>query len=468
MREALQPLHLAFRSFIGWLSEADIDVSQRFGEQLKSAPPKLIGDAAKAALAPPGAEANTLINLVQGALDPHHQRSHKYHVHLVRGQAAAPSRREVVFQQGYYEGSPHPSSPAFDLEHGEDGLVRRSVCAQAAAWEVSLLIRDFGRVLTSAGKTWRDLHVARFLPHRRGLQPFGCDSELAVPIFEGEGDPPKERVLGVVNIEAKGELRPEDLRHAELAIHLYQRLRAANKEAELPPEDRTVLESITENDDISRSVQRLSREFCGWLLAVLGAEVAYLNVFDARVRAFRPMGIAISEENARLFLEDEELLAHLGVSAPGSEARGRDLQYTGPGSLLHGLIEHAAANRLLNRPHGLTDSIFRTKDGRILAAKEHRQRFDKGAERYAAWALALPFAQAPDAVSDGVLWVYWRKGRQEPPHFPPFESGSTFCEAAQERVKLVTEAVAAMYAIHRYHDPDRIGELLPTSRADET
>jgi hypothetical protein len=468
IRQTLGPLHLAFRYFAGWLSESHIDVSQQFGEQLKSAPHQLIRDAAQAArepLPPPGGDATALIGLVRRVLDPDNKLSYKCHAHWVSKTNTAPSSRELVFQKGNYDGFAPQSSPAFDLDLGKDGLVKRSVCAQAAAWQVSLLVRDFVRTITSAGKTWRDLHVAR-LQHSRGvLQPIGCGSELAIPVFEG--DSLHDRVSGVMSIEeAKGELRSEHLRHVELVVRLYQRLRAAHK-SELVPEDRSVLASITEDDAISRSFPRLSREFCGWLLTALDADVAYLNVFDARVRAFRPVGVTVSEANARLFLEDEELLAHLGVSTSRSAAHGRDAQYLGHGSLLHGLIEHAVANRLLPRPDGLTDTIFRTKTPCIIAAAEHRHRFDEATEKYAAWLLGLPFAQATDSVSDGVLWIYWRKGHHPPPHFPSLEDHSTFCEAVTERVKLVTEAVAAMYAIHRYHDPDSIGELLPSSKPAE-
>jgi hypothetical protein len=177
---------------------------------------------------------------------------------------------------------------------------------------------------------------------------------------------------------------------------------------------------------------------------------------------YRPtLGVVVSEENARRFLGDPEMRVRLGVTRHG---RKDDSPYAGPGTILHGLIEHAVANRFLASPHGRTDQIFRSKEGQLFPPVEHLGRFDPAMRKYGEWVLGLPFAQAKSAFPDGVLWVLWGEGRKEPAGFPPFTSQGTFIGAVDDRLNPVTEAVAAMYAIHRYHDPDRVSEMLPARR----
>jgi hypothetical protein len=196
------------------------------------------------------------------------------------------------------------------------------------------------------------------------------------------------------------------------------------------------------------------------------ADVVHLCIYDPRVHLFRPMGITVSENNIRQLLRDTQTLANMGLGMYDDSTRKELLkQYTEEGEKggTHGLIEHAVASLLQPKPHGLTETVSRTREGIFLPdARTHRGRADKESLAFAKSRLVLPFTQDNDATPGGILWACWSQ--------PPYglaELGSlvndsdAFSSRAGQRLAAVSEVVAAMYAIHRYCNPDAVADPLP-------
>jgi hypothetical protein len=438
---ALRPLELAARYFVGWLTASGIELSQADGQPLPLRPHDAICKVARAARASdPTHQRERLSEALEDIVKPATGalESRLCSVHRVVERDGA---RWVEFMGDRHDGGrPAGLLPPRRLGTAEDPPAE-SICAVAASLRVNLLVRDLTRTLPG-GRAWREVQVQR--------EGFDSKSELAVPISLGP-DRTADLVANVMSTEMLGE---EDLWRTSLTTHLFEKL------SRLPAGD-PAHELVARLSDPTHSIHsfpQLSRGFCRWVREQLKADLVYLLIYDARVRIFRPTGITISPENARTFLGSRDEVAALGL--PADEAARTDLlrRYDAEGSdgVIHVLLEHAVASRLLPRQH-LTQKIFRTKLPELIAdtrtlAEAHRS-FDGATTRYARTILGVPFPPDPRASSDGVLWVCWQA--------PPADLGDP--DRARQtitRLHPAMEAVAAMYAVFRYHAPDRVCDLL--------
>jgi hypothetical protein len=271
----------------------------------------------------------------------------------------------------------------------------------------------------------------------------------------------------MVSVMASGTLSADDLWRAALTTHLFEKL------ARVPRDHPTqeLLRSLQNTGDRIHSFPQLSRALCRWVLELLGADLVYLLLYDARVHVFRPTGITISARNARTFLENPDELDGLGWN--GDDSRGKtpldryqaeeksDGKHKG---LIHALLAQAVVSRLLPRQHR-THDVFHNKKpithADVLKLDEADRPRDWFFSRYARAIVGVPFPFNALASSDGVLWVCWQEPQEK-----------EFVESVPSRLLYALEVVAAMYAIFRYHAPDRVYDLLyepdPTSATGRT
>ncbi len=191
--------------------------------------------------------------------------------------------------------------------------------------------------------------------------------------------------------------------------------------------------------------------------------MAYVSIYDARVRVFRPLGFTMSVESAERGLKDKRECANLGLDKHEQGRQGLLAQYKKDKGGIHALIEHTVASRLLPRRRGLNWSVFSTKRPEFIPdTHSDKKKFDESTRRYARTLLGLPFCHDVNAQSDGVLWVSWQR---QPRGLTDLQlhvnHEDQFVRSATQRLRPVLEAVAAMYAVYRYCDPDSASNPLP-------
>jgi hypothetical protein len=443
---ALKPLELAVRYFTGWLSASGIDLSEAYDPKPLATPwnlIELVGQAAKEA--EPEGRGLVLEGAIRSAVNLPDEHCN---IHWTNESAEGghPPRGLLRFKTGRYNDQDVETRPAFPLALDQEGLVERSICALAGTWKAPLFVADLERQITDT-RRWRDIHYPR--------TGFKCLRELAVPIVDRHG------VLGVANVECGSErLTAEHLRLTELITHLFQKLYPIYQ-TKGSVSARDLIDQLVDPGHSTKTAQRLCKLFCNWVASAFRADLVYLMIYDARVRVFRPLGTTVSRQNARAFLSDRQECFGLGIDE-GDQAACGDLQEQyrtrAEKGGIHGLIEHAVASRLLPRRRGYAWQIFTTKEPRIRDSDE----IDEQVRRYAKMMLGLPFCQDTNAQADGVLWISWQKrpkrsvGRRASPH-----KKREFVEKAWNQLRDVIEAVAAMYALYRYCDPDEASNPLP-------
>jgi hypothetical protein len=327
-------------------------------------------------------------------------------------------------------------------------LVERSICAQAALWGLPLLIHDLDKPLPAPQpggrvETWRDIHVA--------TSSFQCQSEIAVPV--GQKGTPR----CVINVEAKtvGALRPEHVHRIELIAHLFDKVLAIEH-----PKHAEFVSTLNEH---LASAQSLLKGLMNWFHRELKTDLAYALIYDPRVRVFRPMGITISQPNARRFLTNPLESPNIALQAAAD---------TNP--LVVALIEHAIANRLLPSRRGkswdvyreskLSLTVYKGRKARVRSGGENanpRKVDDLTAEKYAPIQLAVPLSHQPDARPDGVVWLTWLQEDVAENVAGAPVTDTVFETNVHNKIRPLIEVAAAAYAIYRYVDPDAATQSFP-------
>jgi len=454
---SLQSLDLAVRYFTGWLEASGLDLSQAYDKAPRTHLNQLIASLGKAARHKDhGQRAGMLTNALDNLLYPLSGGCH-CNVHWTNDEPMDGHERHrlLLFNPDKYApfaGDDAPrfpsdtqgnSVPRFPLALNSAGLVDYSVCALAGTWKIGLLIDNLDREIPGAARTWRSLH--------QGRAGFLCQSEIAVPLVDGDDG----EVRGVVNVECAGVLKPAHLRRVELAAYLFQKLHSFYL-ADMPKSDRSLIDQLVDHGHPVTTFQHACKLFCQWVAAPdqLNADLAYVLIYDPRARVFRPQGITLSRELARQFLANPKESENFGRSCPDPKwLRQYEADKT---DFTHSLIEHMAGARLLPKRRGLTWDIFTNKTPRDFDKPK-----DEGARaRYIQAGLGLPFCHDRRAQADGVLWVSWGNDTGRQPTAAPV-GGDAHAEQKLQRLNRVLEVVAAVYALHRYYDPDNAADPLP-------
>ncbi|HYT91377.1 MAG TPA: hypothetical protein VEL76_21875 [Gemmataceae bacterium] len=458
-REVVRPLVFAARYVQGWLAASGIDLCHEQDTPFHTHfnLHGLICSFAGAARAhQEDTRQNLLAKAIEQALEAQDLRCLVHHV-----DRSDPRKPVLVLQKGKYLDIPD-EQPRFPLALNNDGFVERSLCAQAAAWNVSLLLTDLNHEQepSQPGPWWRKI-LLKTADFRRPRY----DSELAVPMISS-CDQGSVHVEGVVNVQSRARLNEGHLRRAELAVNLFQKLFCALHAKSLTEQDRAALDDLISTVHAMPTFQRLSKRYCEWVREKLDADIVYLCLFDARRDLFRPMGITLKDRVVEQFFEHAEGGTYLGLDRYDDEQRRAAVKHYqesgGARGFIHHLAEHAMSSRLLPRHGHETYEVFRKNAPRLLDPSHHAGRDTGPSADYSKTRLLLPFALDRHGPPDGVLWICWQN---DPPasltQGLPTNNPEAFMNKIQKDLRLLSEAVAAMCSLHRFHDADRVAESLP-------
>lgn len=416
-------VELAVRYLNGWLSCAAIDLSWDL-DPISCPPSDILEDVGRALDAQTSREIGD--ELEKAALhalgvDPQRHCS----IHWVESARGREPRSVLQFKYDCYDCCPAEAQPEFSLEPGPDGLVKKSVSAQAAVWEAPILIEDLDTKVPhdSPARAWRDISVGRPDWYTR--------SEIALPIkWAG-------RVRAVINVEHSRELlTKEHVRRVELVSHLFSRLHELrNGKVELVKGDCSFVRGLTERGRLPKDGVDLLKRFGEWVRQRVAADLVYVLVYDHTARIFRPRGVSASDDFISLYLQGEY------------EHKGRKQS---PSMRL--ICEDSMAHKLFPKRRGRAWKVFTSL--RPEAVPEVRtadpppspftlKYFWEGS------LLGLPFLCEANAQPDGVLWIRWRK---QPNGLG--EDDRYLDSTVPELLEPVLEVVAAVYAVYRYCDRD--------------
>ncbi|MBU0641423.1 MAG: hypothetical protein KKB50_21390 [Planctomycetes bacterium] len=492
--EAVKPLELAVRYFIGWLTTSNIDLSEAYADKSDKPAAMLVKDVCEAAVERGTRMAGRLLgNAVDAALElnPHEQGIPYTTVHWTNAEPFKPREKKYLgqtfgprqilrFSSGdyvkYENNKPKPiksGTPWFPLTPGPDGLVERCIGAQSLIWRMPILVSDLDDRLPAGERErmWRDMSVGRV--------GFETKSELMVPFFD------KEEPLGVVNVESDHvKLEEAHLLRVEVVTHLFERVRRFFSSAG-NADKKFVRDKLIKGPEVPLNAIDLLRRFSSWVRNKLNAQLSYLLIYDARSRVFVPLGVDLDPALAREFLEKEQ--AALGFSPQEGkglidlyETAGQQPQAGVPGETLspvHMLLRHAAARLLIPRRRGYTWTVF-SKNEPLLKPNIHKSRSLPG-RKCVTTALGLPFRHDDKTHGEGVVWAAWKappagipeEALEDVPddQLPPEVQRKLreFRDTSYEQVKDVLHVVAPMYTLHRYFDPERSTIPIPMRGADQ-
>ncbi len=352
-------------------------------------------------------------------------------------------------------------------------LVHKSICAQAAAWNVSLLV-DFSDLNSRKERSPEKKPLSETEEHLlqiRVERKRGQDHELAVPVRDALG-----RMEAVIGLNSKTKLKSEHVRRVELVIQLYQQLRAIHCLG-----DERAIRFIDQLEDLGEmpgtSFQNVAKRFNEWVLELLDADLVYLSLYHGAHDVFRMMGVSIHTRLYRAWLKHpHELNTFLGTFDDTSSLRSLLLQqvpdspnddpdkqgFPNLSPLHQRLLEHALITRLRprgspTRARGLTWDIFtgsRTPPYVFDPPKD----FLPSARYYTETIYARPFVATPESRPDGVLWIGWQKKRPLSAFGPANELPDRDKEAVLQQVQ---QLAAVVYSISQYYDPDEVLDPLP-------
>jgi hypothetical protein len=348
-------------------------------------------------------------------------------------------------------------------------LVAESICAQAVAWNVSLLV-DFRELESKRNRSTMEDHLLKIRVARKPKH----DHELAVPLRDADG-----KIGAVIGLSSRSKLESKHVRRVELLMQLCQQLRAIHG-----CDNRDAIKFVRQLAEFGErpgtSFQNVAKCFNEWVLRLLDADLVYLSLYHAAHDVFRMMGVSIDRRLLRAWIEHpNEVNTFLGTFEDVSALRSllQQMEQSSDAKpapqdallleLLLRLLEHALITRLRprrspTRARGLTWEIF-------TGARKPPFVFDDPAELvpsaryYTKTIYARPFAATPESRPDGVLWVGWQK-KPAPSLVSP--AGGQLSDAAKEAVlQQVQQLVAVIYAMFQYYDPDEALDPLPFRRA---
>jgi hypothetical protein len=266
-------------------------------------------------------------------------------------------------------------------------------------------------------------------------------------------------------------------------IQLYQELQAIEKNG-----DDTCKEFMTKLHNQSRqleatSFQNIARLFNDWVREQLGADLVYLLLYDGRHDMFRVMGITISDELFDRWLKHKhELTDFMGphldlikieerktlnetlrsaLPKPDGSNQGDSL-HKSLRHVLHGLLEHSIISRFrprhpTQRARGMSWEVLNGTAGTPFRYEDLR-RFDRATQYYLQTLYARPFATDHNSLPEGVTWIGWRDRSAA----RDIQNDNQLSDAALEnRVHLVEQVAAAIFALYRYYNPDDALNPLP-------
>ncbi|MCC6359063.1 MAG: hypothetical protein IT450_09980 [Phycisphaerales bacterium] len=491
MRAATAPLTLAARYFNGWLASSGIEGSRRKYSAPSEPKDELLRRVIEAAEDPTAYHIEDAVRMILrsefGPLDD----GHKVNVHFMNGARSAlqfkPNKEGYVLGSNEDGTAKIENEPVFPISpHPDTKLVEKSICALAASWNISLLIKD----MDAPGSPWRDIDVPRriSLPDGRGgtkHEVLSSGSQIAVPFSNGCS----RRPWGVINIERQSkDLDEETLEKTEVVVNLFQALRGfvvrrdadrtksagqaqSNETAETNTEDNRFVQQLF--DMRPRSSNELLRKFTQNLNRRFGSCLAWINIYDPRANVFRPTGIAAETSLIQRLIVDEASNFGLNSAHEAKEAVAM-MMPAGNGfptsanrqatQVVRSLAEYALANRLLPRRRRNTWQLF---CGRNEHGDEARSVYfpdtaittladpdDPDSHnllmRYCRSLFGIRFGVARDSYASGVLWMAW-------PDLNPALSQ----DELTAQVIPTLEVTAAVFAFYRYCDPHEASNPLP-------
>jgi hypothetical protein len=345
-------------------------------------------------------------------------------------------------------------------------LVEESICAQAVAWNVSLLV-NFSDLESRQNRSSIEDHLLKIRVARKRKQ----NHELAVPLRDAQGK--QEAVIG---LNSKTKLESKHVRRVELLIQLYQQLRAVHSSGDLSAI--AFVEDLQEfGERPGTSFQNVAKRFTEWVLKLLDADLVYLSLYQAAHDVFRMMGVSIHQRLLRAWIDHpnelntflgtfdnisplqtflQKMMARLSISKPDQQET-RILE-----GLLLRLLEHALITRLRprrspTRARGLTWEIF-TGIKKPPFFYDNAKELVPSAHYYTPTIYARPFAATPESRPDGVLWVGWK---QMPASSQVGPTNGLKDAAKETLLQQIQQLTAVIYAMSQYYTPDEALDPLP-------
>jgi hypothetical protein len=463
--DALNILTPAVRYFAGYLIGSGAEVSDGY-ERNPDITAKLVNDVWSAIASKTGIDYRALERAIEESLRLDCKVEPK--IHLVEELPDGSSRVIISDPENYEvdlekvrDGCLRYSTQSSDAQH----LVKESVCAQAVAWGVSLLV-NFSDLETRRNRSRIEDHFLRIRVPRKRKQNF----ELAVPIRDGQGK--QEAVIG---LNSRTRLESKHVRRIELLIQLYQQLRAIHRRGD--PRALSFVDQLQElGQESGTSFQKIAKHFSEWVLDLLDADLVYLSLYHAAHDVFRMMGVSIHKRLYRAWLEHPaELNTFLGTLDDTSALQALLREMEDPSllrseqryaplvtSLLPRLLEHALITRLRprrspTRARGLTWEVF-TGSRKPPFIFDDPENLLPSARYYTKTIYARTFAATPESRPDGVLWIGWHQKQA----MSLVGSANELRDASQEAVlQQVLQLAAAIYAMSQYYNPDEALDPLP-------
>ena len=451
--QALRPFEEAVMFFSGWLSAARLQLPERQANVINHPAASLCLSACSAAWTPDKRNSGGILaQAISDALNLAEEKAF-CRVHWVD-----PKSRELVLDDKEKFNLPpkHPDG-RFPLKLTAGQKVPRFSTSVAAAMWKSGLHLDFSDTRPLPGTqpplTWSDISVKR--------KDIEHNHEIVVPIFDGTGEP-----LAVANVATEQERPKEDVSRTELVTYLFQKLWAVfHSNVTQDGRQRQKIKRLLSDEYGPKTFHAVCKDFCGWVSKQLGADLARLLIFNARVGAFLPYGVELSEDSAKDFVKKETGHPALGLTETERNKLRSDYESSDEGRKggIHALLEYVIAWRLLPRPEGNTRKIFaNTVTHAFVRDTTVAPNVDEVAKRYFESILGLPFRHGGNAQPDGVLWISWMNQPKGHPALKSFwPDDEKFVAGVQSLIETVTEVVAGVLNVYRCCDPKGTAEPLP-------
>ncbi len=370
------------------------------------------------------------------------------------------------------------------------GLVETSICAQAAAWGVSLLV--------GKGDALERKRVRRISRDRVGVGmdpaqvPALCapvGAEVAIPI---RGQSARE-VVAVANLECETTLDADQLKRAEAVVRAYEALREYNSRGSTGFVAECLNQAAETDREKAMELRPLLKGFCDWLVRTVPCDMARIVSYDRRTRSWRPVAVAVSRELAKQALANCDVL-NMGVQAAGALAaelaspeptEAATIRATALDDGVREIVAEAIAPAFYPRSRGITWDTFTGRRTHFFCHEAHRskdvlgdeyeektqaeQKNNDGSgtcardgsnaeesdgptrggrvsyqtliERYSQWLYCAPFTANEHAFPEGVLSLACMTDNGKRPN------------EVEQIIGADLRVLAAIYALNRYFSP---------------